>query len=103
MWDRGKIADLVMLRDRTGKQNNFVSDFVISITIYLPSSKANAFYFILHITADNVFSRDSYKSVFYLTGAFIHVLFTHNCILTCPEVRLIRATPVPFRIKEWIA
>ena len=28
----------------------------------------------------------------------------HNiCILSCPEVRLIRATPVPFRIKEWTA
>ena len=36
-------------------------------------SKAQVFYFILHISAYKVFSREKYKNVFYLTGKFIHV------------------------------
>ena len=57
---------------RTGKQNRFVSDFVTSITIYLPSlrlqhqcsSKAEFFYFILHIAAQTCFLEKTSKMCF---------------------------------------
>ena len=91
-----EIADIMMLHDRTGKHNLFVPDFVTSFTMYLPSprlqqqyrSKADVFYFILHIAAYNIFSRENYITVFYLTGKLIHVLFTQYLHHHMPESTL---------------
>ena len=98
-----------MLLDRIGKQNHFVSAFVTSNAINLSSpvlqhiyrSEPNVFYFILHIAVYNVFSRTNYKTVSFLTGKFNHILFTQY--LHQLTIRLIGATPVPIRIKEWAA
>ena len=109
--DRRNIDDLMMLRGKTGKQNHFVSDFVISITIYLPSprlqhqyrSKAESFYFMLPIAAHNVFPREKYKNMFYLTGKFIHVLFTQYLHHHIPGGTLNSSNAGTSLEKEWTA